>query len=100
MQQDRDRQRYTTAIGVGEIAEQPAAERPHQEGGGKQHGRIELLNDGVGVREEGRREIQGEGGVGVEVVPFDEIAHRADEDRLDAFLGVVEMEFAVRRRCE
>jgi hypothetical protein len=54
--------------------------------------RIELLHDGVGVREEGRREIQREGGVGVEVVPFDEIAHRADEDRLDPPPGVVELD--------
>ena len=98
--QHGDGERQAPAIFVGEIAEQPAAERAHQEGGGEQHGRIELLHDGIAVRKEGRCEIQRESGVGVEVVPFDEIAHRADEDRLDAFPGVVEMEFAVRRRCE
>jgi hypothetical protein len=95
-----DGERQAASVTVGEEAEKPAAQRAHQEGRGEQHGRIELLDDRIIGREEGRREIQREGGVGIEVVPFDQIAHGADEDRLDAFLGIVEVKFAVRRRCE
>jgi hypothetical protein len=36
------------------------------------------------MREEIAGEIEREGGVSVEVVPFDQIADRADEDRLEA----------------
>ena len=77
---------------VGEVAEQPAAERAHQEGRGEQHGGVELLHHGIAVREEGRREIQRERRIGVEIVPFDEIADRADEDRLDPPLDIGEVE--------
>ena len=43
------------------------------------------------LREEGGGEIEREGGVGVEVVPLDEIAGRADDDRLEAARGVGEV---------
>src|SRR4051794_7356949 len=78
---------------VGEIAEHPAAERPHDKTDRKQHRRVELLHHRIGVREEGGREIKREGRVGVEVVPLDQIADRADEDRLDAppHVGKIEM---------
>ena len=86
---------------VGEIAEQPAAERPHQEGRGEQHCGIELLHHGVAVREEDRREIQRERRIGVEIVPFDEIADRADEDRLQPPLDIGDIEaIASGLECE
>ena len=95
----RNRQRYPPAVAVGDEAEQPAAERPHQEGGGEQHRRVELLHHRIGVREERGREIQRESGVGVEIVPFDEIADRADENRLDAPLDIADVDVVARRRC-
>jgi hypothetical protein len=79
----RQRQRNPPAVAVRDVAEQPAAERPHQEGRCEQHSGVELLHHRVAVRKEGRREVERERRVGVEVIPFDEIADRADEDRLD-----------------
>ena len=77
---------------VGQVAEHPAAERPHQEAGREQHGGVELLRHGIAAREERAREIQRERRVGVEIEPLDEIADRADEDRLEAaaYVGKVE----------
>ncbi|MHC2257627.1 hypothetical protein ACVILK_007319 [Bradyrhizobium embrapense] len=92
----RERQRQPPAVAVGNEAEQPAAERSHQEGGGEQHGGIELLHHRIAVREERRREIQCERRVGVEIVPFDEIADRTDEDRLDPPLDVMDVEMIAR----
>ena len=77
---------------IGEVAEQPAAERPHQESDREQDGGIELLHHRIGVGKECGGEIEGEGGIGEEVVPLDEIAHRADEDRLDPPPHVGEIE--------
>src|SRR5262249_16517410 len=45
---------------------------------------IELLNDRIGMGKEIAGEIEREGCVGVEVVPFDQIADRANEDRFEA----------------
>lgn len=95
--QTGQRQRQPPATAVGDEAEQPAAERPHQEGGGEQHGGIELLHHRVAVGKERRREIQREGGVGVEIIPFDEIADRTDEDRLDPAFDVGEIEMIGHR---
>jgi hypothetical protein len=82
-------------IAVGDEAEQPAAERAHQECRREQHRGVELLHHGIAVRKERRRKIQRERGVGVEIVPFDEIADRADEDRLDPPLHVLDVEMIV-----
>src|SRR5262245_27798592 len=65
------------------MAEQPAPDRPYDEPDRKQDRRIELLDNGVVAREEGVGEVEGEGGVDIEVVPLDQVAHRADEDCLD-----------------
>ena len=69
---------------IGHVPEQPSANRPNDEATGKQHRCVQLLDDRIGARKEGRGEVQGKGGVGVEVVPLDEVANRADENRLDA----------------
>src|SRR6202011_3518489 len=69
----------------------------HQEGRGEQHRRIELLYDGIAVRKECRREVKRERRVGVEIIPFDEIADRADEDRLDPAFHVGEINMVVNR---
>jgi hypothetical protein len=86
------RQRQPPAETVGDVAEQPAAERPHQEGRGEQHGGVELLHHRVALRKERQREVERERGIRVKVVPLDEIADRADEDRLDPALHVGEVE--------
>ncbi len=52
----------------------------------------ELLHHRVAVRKERRREVKRERRIGVEIIPFDEIADRADEDRLDPTLHVGEIE--------
>ena len=66
---------------VGEVAEQPAADRPHDEAEREEDRGVELLDDRVAAGEERAGEIEREGRVGVEVVPLDEVADRADEDR-------------------
>src|SRR5579859_6465751 len=83
---------------VGDIAEQPAAEWANQEGRGKQHGGIELLHHGIAVREERRSEVQSERGIGVKVVPLDEIADGTDEDRLYPPFNVMNIETVVSVR--
>jgi hypothetical protein len=70
------------------VSEHPAAERAHEEAGREQQRSVELLHDRIGVRKEIAGEIEGEGSVGVEVVPFDQIADRADENRFDATSSV------------
>jgi hypothetical protein len=79
----RQRQRQPPPVAVGDVSEQPAAEGTHQEGRGEQHGGIELLHHRIAVRKECRREVQRKRRVGVEIIPFDEIADRTDEYRLD-----------------
>jgi hypothetical protein len=85
---DGQRQRVAPAIAIGQMAEHPAAERAHQEARSKQQRRIELLHHLVAIREERLGEIQGERRIGVEIVPLDEIADRADEDRAQPALHV------------
>jgi hypothetical protein len=77
---------------VGEVAEEPAAERTHQEGRREHHGGVQLLHDRVVAGEEGRGEVERECRIGVEVVPLDEIADGTDEDRLDPPFRVGDVE--------
>src|SRR5437868_272153 len=84
-------------MAIGDETEQPAAQRPHQEGCRKQHGSVELLHHWIAVWEECRREVKRERRIGVEIIPFDEIADRADEDRLHTALDVVTVEMLATR---
>ena len=59
---------------VGQIAEQPSAQRTHQEPRREEQRGIELLHHWVGIREEGAREVEREGRISIKVVPFDQIA--------------------------
>lgn len=69
---------------VRQVSEHPAAKRAHDKAGREQQRCVELLHDRIGIREELASEIEREGGVGVEIVPFDQIADRANENRLQA----------------
>jgi len=70
--------------GIGDPAEQPAAERPHEEPG-REHARgVEQLGRAVAGREERAGEIQRGEGIDVEVVPFDQIARGGADDGEDA----------------
>src|ERR1700722_5586271 len=80
---------------VGDIAEQPAAERAHEERCSKKHRGVELLHHRVAVREEGRGEIQRERRIGVKIVPLDEIADGADKDGLYPAFDVMNIETVV-----
>src|SRR5690349_1305330 len=81
------------------MSEQPAAEWAHQETGGEQHGGVELRDHRIAVREEQMREIKRERRVGIEVVPLDQIADGADENRLQAATYVGRIERLVRGRA-
>src|SRR4051812_33257357 len=74
------------------MAEQPAADRAHDEPEREQDGGVQLLDDRVVAGKERAREVQREGRVGIEVVPLDEIADRADENRGDAPANVGELQ--------
>src|SRR5262245_8813047 len=78
------------------MSEQPAADRPHDEADRKQDSGIELLGDGVISREKRICEIQRKRGVGVDVVPFDEIADGSDEDRLQPTAHITESKLVCR----
>ena len=80
---------------IGEMAEQPAADRTHDEAEREQDRGVQLLDDRIGARKERAGEIEREGGVGVEVVPLDQIADRPDEDRRQpaAHVGELELSF-------
>ena len=58
---------------------------------------VQLLDDRIAAGEERAGEIEREGGVGVEVVPLDEVADRADEDRLQPAPHVGDVESVLRR---
>ncbi len=79
-QQHRKRQAGLAPETIGIPAEQPAADRPHEETEREDSGGVELLDDGVAFREEGAGEIEGEGGIGVPVVPFDQVADGTAEN--------------------
>ncbi len=82
--QHRHGQRQTPPVAIGDMPEQPAAERAHQEAHGEDRRRVEQLRRLALGGEERLGEVQSEGGVGVEVEPLDEVARRADEDGLQA----------------
>ena len=75
-QQHRQHQRVAPAVVIGEMAEQPAADRPDDEADREQDRGVQLLDDRIVAGKERRGEIQRERRVGVEVVPLDEIADR------------------------
>jgi hypothetical protein len=91
-QRHRQHQRAAPAVMIGKIAEQPAAERTHQKAGGEEERGVELLHHRIGIGKERAGEIERERRIGVEVVPLDEIADRADEDGPDAPPHVGEVE--------
>ena len=99
-QQHGQHQRVAAAVVVGEMAEQPAADRAHDEAEREQDGGVQLLHDRIVAGEERAGEIEREGRVGVEVVPLDQIADRADEDRLDAAAHVGEIEMLALTLCQ
>jgi hypothetical protein len=92
-------QRVAAAVRVREVAEQPAADGAHDEADGEQDSGVELLHDGVVAREERAREIQREGRVGIEIVPLDQVADRADEDGLHPALDVGDVQVVVSGGC-
>src|SRR5207249_7524171 len=87
-EQDRQHERIAPPVMVGQVSEQPAADRTHDEADRKQNGRIQLLDDGIVARKERSREVERKCRVDIEVIPLDEIAHRADEDRLQTALDI------------
>ncbi len=81
-QRDRRRECVAAPIAVGELPEQKAAQRPDEKARRKEERDIKLLHDWIGRREKRACKIEGEGGIGVEIVPFDQIAGGPYEDRL------------------
>ena len=81
-QQHRQHQRGLAPARVGDHAEQPAADRAHEEADSENRGGRQVLRDRIVAGKEGLGEIERERGIGVEVVIFDEIAERPDQDRL------------------
>ena len=79
-ERDGQRQGGTAPAQVRVEPHHPAAHRADEEAEREDSGRVELLHHGVAVGEERLREVQREGRVDVEVVPLDEVAHRAAED--------------------
>src|SRR3546814_1006268 len=66
---------------VGKAPHRPGADRPHHEADGKDGRGAQKLRGRIGLGEKDRREIDGEGGIGEPVVPFDQIARRSADDR-------------------
>ncbi|MNL07836.1 hypothetical protein D3C87_1285290 [compost metagenome] len=85
----RDQHRVLAPVAVRDAAEQPAADRSHQEAGGKHARSVQQLGGRVGFREERRREIDGAERVDIEIEPFDEVAGRSGNNREDAFPGLL-----------
>jgi hypothetical protein len=81
------------AVLVGEAAEHPAADGPHQEAGGEHAGGVQQLHRGVVGGEKRRGKVDRAEGIDVEVEPFDEVAGRGTDNRENAlaafFAGVV-----------
>src|SRR5262245_10614285 len=87
---------------VGKVPEQPAPDRSHNKAYGKQNRGVELLHDRIIAGKERAREVEREGGEGIEVIPFHQVAHRADEDGLEPpadISSLVEMILAKHARC-
>ncbi len=72
---------------VGHPAKQPAADRPHQEPGGKYAGGVEQLDRWVIRRKKRRGEVNGAERVDVEVEPFDEVAGGSTDNRKNPFFA-------------
>jgi len=87
-QQHRAGQRIAPSMPVGQIAEQRAAERAHQKSGREDGSRRQLLRHWIGLRKECAGEIERKRRIGVDVVPFDQISHRADQHRSGAAANV------------
>ena len=79
------------------MTEQPSANRPDDEAECEQDRGVQLLDDRIAAGKERAREIKGKGGVGVEVVPLDEVADRADENRFQPPADIREIERFVLR---
>jgi len=77
---------------VGEVSEQPAADRPHHEADSKQDRGVQLLQNRVIAGEERIGEIERKCGVRIEIVPLDQISDRSDEYRLQPAADVVQPE--------
>ena len=90
-EQHRKHQRVAPAVVIGEMAEQPAADGPHDEAERKQDSGVQLLDDRIVAGKERAGEIERERRIGVEVVPLDQVADRTDEDRLHAAPHVSEL---------
>ena len=82
---------------IGKVAEQPATNRTNDEAESEQDRGVQLLNDRVGAWKERARKIQREGRVRIKVVPLDEIANRADENRSYPSADICEIERFVSR---
>ena len=82
---------------VRQMSEQPAAERAHQEPGREQHGGIQLLRNFIAFGKERFGEVKRKRRISVEVVPFDEVADRADENGAQTPPHVGEIDVLVAR---
>ena len=82
-QPHREGQRRAAADPVGVKAHGPGADRPGQEPDREDRRGLQKLGGPVALREEVAGEVEGEGGIGEPVVPFDQIARRPAEDSLD-----------------
>src|SRR2546423_14337573 len=82
-QKDGEHERVAPSVMIAEMSEKPAADRPDNEAQREQQRRVQLLDDGIVAWEKRTGEVQREGGVHVEVVPFDEVPDRSEKYRLD-----------------
>jgi hypothetical protein len=83
-QRDRQRQARLAPVAIGIDAHEPGADRTHDEAHGEHWPPRSTVERWVVGGKEGRREIERESRIGVPVVPLDQIAGRAADDRLDA----------------
>jgi hypothetical protein len=77
---------------IGKMTEQPSANRPDDEAECEQNRGVQLLNDRIAAWKERACEIKGKGRVRIKVVPLDEIANRADENRPYPSADICEIE--------
>ena len=68
-------------VRIGVATHHPGADGPHQEADREHRGGAQQLGGLIALRKEGRREIDGQRGIGVPVIPFDQIARRSADDR-------------------
>ena len=67
-------------VAVGDGAEDPAAQRAHEEAHGEDGGGVQQLRRRVARREEGMGEVERGEGIGVEIVPLHQIAGGGADD--------------------